>query len=177
MLFALLPLARSRFPVAAAALMAMGGHTLAAPAQLYNKTISVSFSVSIEGKGSDGSTVNHPRQSSRLIYVSSQGRVFSRALRSNGRNSETKERGPGEGGLQFAGNQLVGTLPFISGASRLTISFDPSFQSCSGQIIQGTESGKPFIWKGLNGVTYTATGKPNVSGVSCSIRDGNALAE
>jgi hypothetical protein len=43
-------------------------------------------------------------------------------------------------------------------------------------MIIGTEAGKPRVWKGLSGETFTATGKAVVSGVSCSIRDGNVFA-
>lgn len=162
--------------LALAALTAPSVPAMAASKQLYNKSIHVLFSITIPAKGSDGSTINNPRGVNRVIYVSSQGRVFTRGQQNAGRNSQTRERGPGESNLQFSENRLVGVLPFISGASRLTISFDASFSSCSGEIITGAESGKPIVFTGLNGVTYTATGKPQVSAVSCSISEGNALA-
>ena len=158
-------------------MIATGVH--AAPQQLVNKTINVSFSVSTPAKGSDGSTRVASRQVTRMIYISSQGRLFMKVMRSAGRNSETKERGPedaGKGSIRFVGNRLVGVLPFISGANQLTISFDPSFQSCTAEMIAGGEGNKPRVWKGINGVTYTATGKTSVSGVSCSIQQGNAFA-
>lgn len=147
-----------------------------APKQLHNKSILLSMNIMIPGKGSDGSTPG-TRTSNRVIYVSSAGRVFAKATRTVGRNRQDKERGPEDsGGLRFAGDKLTGVLPFVSGASLLTISFDPSFQSCSGNVVMGRDNGKPIVWKGINGVTYTSTGPPQVSGISCSIRDGNALA-
>lgn len=166
-------------PLAGAFLLASLTAASAAPKQLYNKSILISFGVHIPAKGSDGSTPG-TRTSSRIVYVSSAGRVFAKATRTAGRNREDKERGPedsgGGRGLSFSGDRLTGVLPFISGASLLTISFDPGFQSCSGTVVMGRDSGKPLVWKGLNGVTYTSNGPPNISGVSCSIRDGNALA-
>ena len=128
-------------------------------------------------KTPEGGTTSVSRNVQRTVYVSTQGRVFVRAARQAGRNSETKERGPGEGGLRFAGNNLVGVMGLISGASQLVVSFDPGFQSCTTNVIMGAENGKPITWKGLNGKQMTAVGRPTVSGQTCSIRDGNALAD
>jgi hypothetical protein len=149
----------------------------AAPAQLLNKTVFISFSVAVPAKGADGSTLSGARNSQRVIYISSAGRVFARASRQAGRSSETKEAGPEATTVRIAGNSLVGVMKYPSGASQLTVSFDPSFQSCTAQILTGGESGKPIVFKGLNGVMYTATGKMQFSGISCSIKDGNALAD
>lgn len=154
----------------------------AAPQQLLNKTLTVNMTVTIPGKGSDGSTANMPRSIQRLIYISSAGRVFSRATRTVGRNQKQTERGPEQtagdatGSLKFVGNRLVGLLQFKSGATMMNVDFDPSFQSCTVNVVVGRDSGKPIVWKGLNGVTYTSTGAPQVGGLSCSIQSGNALA-
>ncbi len=151
-----------------------------APKQLHNKSIFTSTTISIPGRGSDGSTSDRPRSIERVIYISSAGRVFAKVTRSVGKNQQQKERGPeasgGGGGLRFAGNRLTGVLQFQSGASLMNIDFDPSFQSCTVSVIMGRDSGKPIVWKGLNGVTYTSTGAPVIGGHSCSIREGNALA-
>lgn len=154
------------------------GNANAAPPQLMNKTVNVSFTVSIPAKGSDGSTLTTSRQTSRQIYVSTQGRLFVKVVRRAGRNMQSREMGPGEGGsnFRFAGNKMIGVLPFASGASQLAISFDPSYQSCSADLIVGADSGRPIVWKGLSGVMFTSTGRPSVSGLSCSISQGNAFA-
>lgn len=174
-----------RFPgLCAAALVAAFAPAIAqaAPQQLLNKTLTVNMTVTIPGKGSDGSTANMPRNIQRLIYISTAGRVFSRATRTVGRNQQQAERGPEQtagdatGSLKFVGNRLVGVLQFKSGATMMNVDFDPSFQSCTVNVIVGRDSGKPIIWKGLNGVMYTSTGAPQVGGLSCSIREGNALA-
>jgi hypothetical protein len=148
----------------------------AAPQGMLNKSVTVSFSITIPARAPDGSTQANPRAVTRTIYISSQGNVFSRADRRVGKNSQTAERGPGEGGMRVSGNSLVGVLPLQSGASQLTVNFDASFSSCTAQLIMGAEKGKPIIYKGLNGMTYTQTGPASVSAVSCSVRAGNAFA-
>lgn len=172
-----LKLLRPVCAVLAALLLPEAPARAAAPSQLLNKSVFVSFNIAVPSQGSDGSSHNSSRISERVIYISSQGRVFTRVTRKAGRNSEMKEAGPETARLNFVGNSLVGVMQMISGASQLTVSFDPSFQSCTAKVIAGGENGKAIVYKGLNGVTYTATGKAQISGESCSIRDGNALAD
>jgi hypothetical protein len=153
-----------------------GGAAHAAPEGMLNKSVTVAFTVTIPARGADGSTQANPRAVTRTIYISSQGRVFARADRRVGKNSQTTEKGPGEVGLRVSGNSITGVLPFPSGASQLTVNFDASFSSCTAQVIMGAERGKPIVYKGLNGMTYTQTGPVQVSSVSCSVRSGNAFA-
>jgi hypothetical protein len=160
-------------PVAAGLI---GGAVHAAPQGMLNKSVTVSLSITIPARGSDGSTQANPRAVTRTIYISSQGRVFARADRRVGKNQQTTERGPGEGNMRISGNSLVGILPFPSGASQMTVNFDPSFSSCTAQVIMGAERGKPIVYKGLDGKTYTQTGPAQVSGVACSVRSGNPFA-
>jgi hypothetical protein len=160
----------------AAAGALMGGAAHAAPQGMLNKAVTVSMSVTIPARGSDGSSQANPRAVTRTFYISSQGRVFARADRRVGGRSETTERGPGEGNMRISGNSMVGVIPFPSGASQLTVNFDPSFSSCTAQVVMGAERGKPIVYKGLDGKTYTQTGPAQVSGVSCSVRAGNPFA-
>jgi hypothetical protein len=162
--------------VLAVAGILIGGAAHAAPEGMLNKTVSIAFTITIPARGADGSTQANPRAITRTIYISSQGRVFVRASRRVGNNSATAERGPGESGLRVSGNSLVGVFVFPSGASQLTVNFDASFSSCTAQIILGAEKGKPIVYKGINGVTYTQTGPAQVSGVSCSVRAGNPFS-
>jgi hypothetical protein len=154
----------------------IGGTGHAAAQQLLNKSVTVSFSVTIPARGSDGSAQANPRSVTRTFYISSQGRVFARADRRVVKNCQTTEKGPGESTMRVSGNSMVGVMPLPSGASQLTINFDPSGSSCSARVIMGAERGKPIVYKGLNGMTYTQTGPAQVSGVSCSVRAGNAFA-
>ena len=149
----------------------------AAPPQALNKTITVSFGVTVPARGTDGSTISGSRSTQRVIYISSAGRVFARAVRRERQNMQIKEAGPETTTLSFSGNRLIGVMKFDSGASQLTIDFDPSFQSCTASVFAGGESGRPITFKGLNGMMYTTTGKMQFSSPSCSIQSGNALAQ
>ena len=154
----------------------IAGTAHAAPQQLLNKSVTVSLSVTIPARGSDGSTQANPRAVTRTIYISTQGRVFAKADRRVGKHSETTERGPGEGNMRISGNSLVGVMVMPSGASQLTVNFEPSGSSCTAQVVMGAERGKPIVYEGLDGKTYTQTGPVQISGVSCSVRAGNAFA-
>jgi len=154
---------------------------VAAPRELYNKTISISWAEHTMQKTPDGRTVTPTVMSERIVYVSSAGRVFVRGNRrvDNRRFSGGKqtEAAPGQGGagtLAFQGNQLVGTAVFSGFARRLTVSFDSGFSSCTANVIYG-KSGGPSTWTSFTGQTHEII-SINVSGTSCSIRDGNAFA-
>jgi len=151
----------------------------ATPSELLNKTITVSYTVSIPARGQDGSVVPGVRNATRTIYISSAGRAFGRVSRQDGgRYSETKEAAPGERGntLRFEGEKLVGVMSFVSGAAQMAITFGQGGQSCDASIVLGRDNGKTLKWKGVNGVTYEATGPATVSNVRCSIRSGNTFA-
>jgi len=149
----------------------------AAPAGLLNKTITVSYTITIPGKKADGTPVSGSRNAARTIYVSSAGRIFSRVSRRDGNASETRDAGPSESGntFRFAGDKLVGVLQLASGASQLTVSFDAGGQSCSAAVVTGRENGRPIKWKGVDGMMREATGHATASNVSCSITGGNAF--
>ena len=152
----------------------------AAPAELLNKTVTVSYTITIPAKGPNGVVRTGTRNATRTIYISSAGRAFGRVSRRDARGgSETKEAAPGERGntLRFEGSRLVGVMPFVSGAAQMSITFGAGGQSCDAAITLGRDSGKALQWKGVNGATYVAVGQPSVSNVSCSIRAGNAFAE
>jgi hypothetical protein len=92
---------------------------VAAPAELMNKSITVSYTVTIPGRAQDGSTTPGVRNTSRVFYISSAGRVFSRVTRQDGPLTQTKDAAPGDAAntLRFEGSRLVGVMPFVSGAA------------------------------------------------------------
>jgi hypothetical protein len=151
-----------------------------APARLWGKTISASYVsstpyISSEGRGVGSRTV------ARLIYISTEGRIFVRATH-RGITQEgpaaralVRETEPGQGNWEFVGGSLVTSSQTISGAVRVEIRFDSTFQSCSVSGVIGHESGQPYKWKGLNGRQYEAAGPGRISGGRCSISSGNAL--
>jgi hypothetical protein len=165
--------------LATAALLALGPATaLAAPSELLNKTITVSYTTTIPGAAPGGQAISGVRNSVRTVYISSQGRIFARVLRRDRDASATKEAGPGEQGntFRFEGNKLIGVQSFVSGAAQMVITWDASGQICNATIQSGRDSGRPIQWKGVNGKTFTQTGPVQFSGVSCSIASGNAFA-
>ena len=150
-----------------------------APPQLYNKAISVSWSMHIPATAEDGTASRIPRTISRTIYVSSKGRIFNRVTRQDARLSETKDLDPGitSSTFRYAGGRLMGVLKLPSGASQLAVSFGSGYTTCNAELVVGREDGKPIKFRGLNGKLYTQTGAPTVSGVTCSMRDGNPFAD
>jgi hypothetical protein len=155
----------------------LAGAAQAAPAELLNKSVTVSYSATIPGIKADGSQVTGTRTATRTIYISSAGRVFARVNRRDGKDTETKEAGPNDSGntVRFAGNKLVGVMKFPSGAAQMTVSFDASGQSCSAVIFAGREGGQALRWKGVDGAMRQATGQATFSNISCSISAGNAF--
>jgi len=114
-----------------------------------------------------------------MIYVSSAGRLFMRAIAKNGSNSIGRDFGPndarsGRGSFSFQGNKMVGVIPFDAGARQITATFDPSFSSCTASVIEG-HSGGIIRRKGPNGVMYEVSSGSTTS-PSCSIQSGNAFA-
>jgi len=150
----------------------------AAPAELLNKTITVTYTTTIPGKSPDGQSITGVRNAVRTIYISSAGRIFARVFRRDRDASATKEAGPGESGntLRFEGNKLTGVMQFVSGAVQMVIIWDASGGSCNAAMLAGRDSGRAIQWKGVNGKTYTATGPVQTSNISCSIAAGNGFA-
>lgn len=149
----------------------------ATPLEAQNKTVTVSFSHFTPANCSDGTANKYARNITQVIYISSQGRLFAKLASRAGNASKDRLDAPsGKSSFNFSGNKIVGTFPQVSGAAQETITFDSSYQSCSAEVIAGTESGKAWAWINLVGVKCTATGKSVISGVSCSVRQGNAFA-
>ena len=153
---------------------------LAAPRELYNKTIIITWGEGTMQKTPDGRTINPTLHSERIVYVSSAGRVFVKGNRNAAGRREPGnqyERGPGEGNqgtLAFQGNQLVGHAEFSGFARQVTVSFDANYSSCTAKIVYG-KSGGPTTWKGFDGRTYEIM-SITVNSPSCTVRDGNTLA-
>lgn len=147
----------------------------AVPANLMNKTITVSMTTTAPWVA-NGRTGTGSRRTFMTIYISSAGRIFSRKVRYDRNASQTMEGEPGVNTWRFVGDKLVGTSLYVSGAGQTTIDFDSSGQTCTASVKFGRDAGRPMTWKGVNGVTFTATGPWVVSNVTCSVASGNAFA-
>ena len=175
----------SRAALGAAVLIALWttGPALAAPSGLLDKTITVSFTASGMAKTSMGATRSFNTQVSRIIYVSSNGRLFMRhrATRTVGLKSRSRggdfapdDERQGRGSFNFQGNRLVGVIPYANGARQITISFDSSFGTCSASIIEGRSNGT--IRRISPGGEMVEISSATTSSPSCSITAGNAFA-
>jgi hypothetical protein len=161
---------------AALSAMLLAAPAFAAPPQLFDHTITVSFTATGQAKSPEGQVQNFNTQVSRIVYVSSAGRLFMRHRASSHGNSRGGDFGPGEGGgsFSFQGNRLVGVLPYGTGARQITVTFDPGFSSCTASVIEGHSAGV-IRRKGPNGVMYEISGA-STSSPSCLVRSGNAFA-
>lgn len=152
----------------------------AAPAGLLNKTIRISWFQQTPGHSvGTNQPVSSGRSVALTVYVSSAGRVFTKGTARTGRFTGERTVAPDAGVFRSQGAKLVGVWHHgggTNGATSMTVSFDGGFQSCSLDVILGSENGKPLEWVALNGVRYVATGHPSISNQTCSIAPGNAFA-
>jgi hypothetical protein len=159
----------------------------AAPSQLYNKTVSIAWSVQNMMRDPDGKEHGGGSNINYTIYVSSAGRLFEQATRAVGKQSNTGNSDPsttksknGEArGLRFEGNTLVANRDYSggsgSGAMRAVISFDPSYTSCTLQVTHGKEGNTVMKRRSPDGVIREIL-STTVTNTTCSVRDGNAFA-
>ncbi len=150
------------------------------PAEAMNKTITVSFNASGMAKGADGREKGFSTQVVRIIYVSTEGRLFMRHRATGPRNSRGGDFDPndsrtGKGSFNFQGNKLVGVIPYAAGARQITVVFDSGFSSCTASVIEGRGSGGIIRRKGPDGAMREIS-SGTTSSPSCSIRSGNAFA-
>ena len=68
-------------------LLCVPGLAAGAPPQAMNKTITISFTASGMAKSPEGQVKGYSTQVTRIIYVSSAGRLFMRHRASQGKNS------------------------------------------------------------------------------------------
>ena len=150
---------------------------VAAPIPLYNKTVVIAWSESIQEKNEAGQLLNTSLSRERIASISSAGRVFVRSTQSTRSAQKRNELAPGSapGTLAFQGNNLVGTAVFAGFARRVTVTFDAAFSSCNASVIYG-KAGGPQTWKSLDGKQTLQVQSISVASTSCSIRAGNVFA-
>ena len=149
----------------------------AAPKQLYNKTIAMTWGESgTYTRISDGKPTNPVGQFQAIVYVSSAGRPFVRASAKAGRFGGTRERGPEQNSnnVQFDGNRLVMVRENLGVARRILTTFDASFASCTTSVTIG-KIGPEATVVGFDGAVYKVNSM-QAGAASCSIANGNALA-
>jgi hypothetical protein len=137
-----------------------------APARLYSKTITVSYSATLGG----GTLA-----AQRIIYCSSKGRIFVRRTRSGGGASDSKDVNLGN--YSYSGGRIIGYQPMGSGAQQITISFDRSFVPVMRAFDTESRPGSPTEYRGRMARHIRPTARPTVSGIGCAIKDGNPFGQ
>ncbi len=165
----------------------VSGPALSAPQQLLNKTLTLSWTAQTLQRDPSGKERGVASNIRYVVYVSSLGRLFERSSRSaNGRtqggdqelNASQTKMGEARG-LRFEGNTLVVNRGYGgaggSGAMRAIATFDASYSNCTLVVSHGKENGGTIKRQGMDGVVreYVSI---TVTGASCSVQSGNALA-
>lgn len=156
----------------------------AAPQQLYGKSITVSWLETRSQRDSQAGPAFKPVgiPFSTVFYISTEGRLFARAsarspggagsvdrVGTSGSNSAGDARN-----VSFSGNRIVASNAFQGAARQTTITFDPSFSSCTARVITGMPPGKKSVT--VRSITTGNTVEfESVSAgpATCSIASGN----
>jgi hypothetical protein len=159
---------------------------LAAPQQLYGKTVSVSWTEDIVRRVAGEETFQHkqhPRVA--IIYIGSSGRPFIRihTITRGGRGALEEQVGTSGkttvGGSQtadFKDKSLTVVSVYQGGAQRIQIDFDGSYQSCTASVVVGKQAGAHTFTR-LNGSNeLTEVQSDSSSSATCTIESGNSFA-
>jgi hypothetical protein len=108
--------------------------------------------------------------------------MFERGVRTTDSHTGTSDNGPGAlnnrageaRGMTFQGNNLVAHIGYASGAGQMTVRFDPTFSSCQGEVVFGTERGQTMARRSYDGIVRQIL-SIKASNVTCSVTAGNPL--
>jgi len=168
-------------------LLSAAAHAGSAPKELYGKSIIVNWTAHRSqrplGQG-NFRDVNIPL--SHKFYFGTTGRLFNR-LSSTSKGYEaahevvgTSGTSPGGGPRQIQFSDRTIVLTFTNGdlAHRITIEFNEGFTTCEAQIVSAKPAGAnvSVITRNLYGEQIEVR-FATVTGVSCSVRDGNVFAQ
>jgi hypothetical protein len=157
----------------------------AAPAQLYGKSVIVSWTENrMQTTDRDAAPTAVTASGQLSVYVSDKGRAFSRVSmsvsRGRGTRSGQRDTVQGDGSaraVSFSGNSMSTTMPRgNAGALLVSVSFDSGFQGCSAHVVSGKTGGAQSTR-----ITSMITGRQydfysvKTSGESCSIQSGNVF--
>ncbi|MCX7307796.1 MAG: hypothetical protein NTZ72_07545 [Afipia sp.] len=156
----------------------------APPKQLYGKSITVSWTETRSQRDSQaGPTFKQVGiPFTNVYYISTEGRLFKRASARSPGGAGSVDRVGTSGGsesgdsrnVSFSGNRIVASNSFQGAARQTQITFDPSFSSCTAQVITGMPPGRKSVT--VRSITTGNTVEfESVSAgpASCSIASGN----
>lgn len=176
-----------RIPAALLVLAMSTPAAFAAPAQLYGKSVIVSWTENRMQTTDNSATPVAKTASARLaVYVSDKGRAFSRVSmsvdRRGGARSGQRDAVQGEGSaraVNFSGNSMTVTAPRgNAGAMMISVTFDSGFSGCSARVISGKSGGAAYtrVHSMVTGGTYDFY-SVQTSGENCSIQSGNVFGD
>ena len=142
--------------------------------QLLGKYIQIRGSVTVESQPIDGGAhLTETHYQERIIYISTKGRIFARGAFVNEHDSTIREQYPNKSNeddikYRWQENGLIGA----STSTQSTISFDPSFQTCTASsVLKPTAIGWDANHKLRRILNVT------MNSVTCSIHDGNPFGD
>ena len=160
---------------------------IAAPAQLYGKSVVVTWTEERDQRVKGDELVrNVGRNGQFSVYLSAGGRPFSRmsysfARARGGAKSGSKDAVGGEssGGnrsVVFQGNALSVGMSMSGGARRILVNFDNGFQSCNAQVLTGKAEGADRIHaKSMIGGHHVEILSVKTGPASCRVQEGNVF--
>lgn len=160
-----------------------------APSQLHGKSIVLGWTETrMQRRAGSGSEYQSRAIAQSLsVYVSSQGRLFSRRTATNPKGAGGKREGVGEagqsatGGLRnsrFQGGTLVVSTELAGGARLIAVSFGDGFATCTASVIVAREAGRQTMQiKSLADGGMIEVQSVTASAPSCAIRAGNVFGE
>jgi hypothetical protein len=166
-------------------LTGLASTAVAAPApDIVGKSVLVNWTDNRQIQRSDGS-MNVAISRELRIYISSAGRPFVKGTSAAGQRSSTSEQVGASGttaaggtrAVSVNGHTIVVQTSFGNWATNLRVELSPGGSSCSAQITVGKEVGsatKAFR-SGMSGM-MTEVHSVTVSGVSCTVQQGNVFA-
>ena len=163
----------------AGAIACLGFDANAAP--FSNRSVVMEWTTTGMSRRPDGNLAPFSNRIIHTVYVSSAGRLFARrhmASLARGGGESSFERGPGGAGntprWRLAGSQLIGQGSEGGGATHIVATFDPSFTSCTVEVIYGRGNAGEHVYSKPGGGTVTSYDM-RANGARCSVREGNAF--
>lgn len=153
-----------------------------APVQLRGKALTLNWiDQRVEKIISDGRERPLTQSSGIIVYVSAEGRYFSKFSRTTGRSSKNLNEvsGDNRGQLNWRaeGRTLVADQRFVKGARRLIVSFDDSYGSCTLRVLHGKEAGSANIeYITFGSKEHVILQSIQTTSASCSMQTGNPFA-
>ena len=174
-----------RIPAAVIVLAMTASGALAAPAQLYGKSVVVSWTENrMQTTDRDAGPTAMTGTGQLSVYISDKGRAFSRVSMSvqtrRGTRSGQRDAVQGEQSaraISFSGNSMNVSAPRgDAGAMMIAVTFASGFQGCSAHVVTGKSGGaaSTHVHSMITGRTYEFF-SVKTSGESCSIQSGNVF--